>query len=238
MSEEKNNNADLVSDQAEMDNLIKEFKEKGSSGESNDSDSLRARREPREEDFIPEDYDPLEDFFAKDGDANLDFTVLDTIQQQERSGQATIYDERRHDFLGFELANEHYAINIMEIKEIITYREISEVPRAPVFLPGIISIRGEIIPIVDLRKRLKLECNELSRDARILVVVYDEESFGLIVDRVTSVSRIVENDIETPPTVIGGIEAKFIEGVGRLENGVLIILNVDAVLRFALNEIG
>ena len=238
MSKKRVQFQDMVSDQEEMDKLIQEFRHTDDEEEpvAETEDSVPEKKVKKKVKGKGEDFDPLSEFFARAEDSNLDFTVLD-IDSRNETGKVTIFDKRRHDFLGFELADEHYAINIMRIKEIIKYREITEVPRSPIFLPGIISLRGEVIPIVDLRKRLKLEAHDLTRNARILVVEFDGESFGLIVNRVTAVSRIVEKDIEPPPSVIGGIEAKFIEGVGKLDKGVLIILNVDAVLRFALEEI-
>ena len=240
--------ANLVESQQDMDILVKEHsKKKDPETKKVKKSSAKTKKSPTQNiqgppdyyastspEIIPENYDPLEEFFAQEEDENVDFMMLDPAYYEP--GKVTIYDERRHDFLGFMLGTEHYAISIMKIKEIIKHRLITPVPRAPGFLPGIMSLRGEIIPIVDLRKQLKLDVSDLSKEARILVVDFEDEKFGFLVDRVTFVSRIVEEDIEPPPGVIAGIEAKFIEGVGRIERDMLIILNVEATLRYAVEE--
>jgi chemotaxis signal transduction protein len=132
----------------------------------------------------------------------------------------------QRDVLTFAISDEEYAIGIEHIREIIKYRPITEVPRVPAFVAGIIAVRGLVMPVLDLRMRLRLRAAPLAQKARILIIsrpavqgelLGDEERerFGLIVDRVNEVVRIHEQDIE-PPTVLSGHESDFIEGIGRL----------------------
>jgi purine-binding chemotaxis protein CheW len=131
----------------------------------------------------------------------------------------------QRDVLTFHIASEEYGIGIEHIREIIKYRPITEVPRVPGFVAGIIAVRGLVMPVLDMRVRLRLTSPQLSPKSRILVVsrpggsndiASDEERerFGLLVDRVNEVVRIYETDIE-PPTVLSGKESEFIEGIGR-----------------------
>lgn len=132
----------------------------------------------------------------------------------------------QRDVLTFAIADEEYAIGIEHIREIIKYRPVTEVPRVPAFVAGIIAVRGLVMPVLDMRLRLRLRAVPLAQKARILVITRpstqgeilgdeERERFGLIVDRVNEVVRIQEQDIEQP-TVLSGHESDFIEGIGRL----------------------
>lgn len=128
------------------------------------------------------------------------------------------------------IANEQYGVNIHKIKEIIKMREITEVPRAPKFILGIITLRGRVIPIFDLRERLALEATAFSRSTKIVVVHHREELYGLIVDAVIDVARFPLAQIEATPQVMVGVEAKYIQGIGRAGNQMIILLNLEEVL--------
>jgi purine-binding chemotaxis protein CheW len=155
-------------------------------------------------------------------------------------------DERREQsggrrFLTFLLGREEYALDILRISEIIKVRPITEVPRAPGFIPGIISVRGTIVPVIDLRKRLRHPAPEPGPGARILIVRRDGEPYGLLVDEVVHVVRLHADDIEPPPPVAGAGEAECVAGIGRppsimmpgtAGSRMLIILNLDSVLTF------
>ncbi len=132
------------------------------------------------------------------------------------------------DVLTFHIADEEYGIGIEHIREIIKHRVVTEVPRVPSFVAGIIAVRGLVMPVLDLRQRLRMRTAGLSQKSRILIVsrpatgneiVSEEERerFGLVVDRVSEVVRIQEVDIE-PPTVLSGKESEFVEGIGRVRS--------------------
>jgi purine-binding chemotaxis protein CheW len=150
-------------------------------------------------------------------------------------------DEKRSQrelaILTFVCAGETYGIEILSIREIIKPREITEVPRAPRFLLGILTVRGLVMPIIDLRLRLRLDARKLTSRARILVVVHKNERFGLLVDEVRDVVRFGDAAIEPPPPTFGvGAEAPFLSGIGRHEvageERMVILLQLDALVAF------
>lgn len=138
--------------------------------------------------------------------------------------------------LTFMIAGESYGLEILHIREIIKMRDITEVPRAPSFLLGVISVRGVVIPVLDVRERLKLDTLPVTRAARILVAVKDREPFGLLVDSVTGVVRFADSEIEPPPSTLVASDVNFISGIGRYASGrkspMVILLNLDTVLSF------
>ena len=117
----------------------------------------------------------------------------------------------QHDYLSFLVGDEVYAVEIERIREIIKVRPVTEVPHAPPFVIGVIAVRGVVLPVLDLRLRLRLPSAGLGRSARFLVVRRDEELFGLLVDEVRQVVRLSEADIEPPPPMLAGSEAKQVE---------------------------
>ena len=121
----------------------------------------------------------------------------------------------RRGVLTFAVGGEVYGVEILSIREIIKLREITEVPRAPRFLLGVVTVRGLVLPVLDLRLRLKLDAPELSRSARILVVAHKGERYGLLVDEVRGVVRFADNQIEPPPPSLSPSEAPFLAGIGR-----------------------
>ncbi len=129
----------------------------------------------------------------------------------------------------FSLLNENYGIDIYKVQEIIQYRDITFVPKAPPFVKGVINLRGKIIPVIDLKERFNLPEKEITPDTRIIVVEISSQTVGLIVDSVTEVLRIPKDNIEPPPPVTT-IEADFIEGVGKLDERLIIILDIDKIL--------
>jgi len=139
-------------------------------------------------------------------------------------------DEEIVEYLAFMLAKEEYAVKVEDVKEIIRLQKITNVPRAPDFVEGIISLRGVIIPVFNIRRRLGLDETERTRSTRIVVVSHGGSPQGIIVDKVTGVARLRADSVEPPPAVIGGVEAEYLEGVGRLGDRLLILFNTDKAL--------
>ncbi len=139
------------------------------------------------------------------------------------------------EYLCFKVAKEEYAINIMAIKEIIKPRDVTEVPRMPGFISGVISLRGVIIPIMDMRLRLALTLGGSTGRERVIVVKKDSGYCGILVDEVVQVARINNTDIEDPPAVLDGIDRDFVKGLGRFEKRMLILLNLDSILDICIN---
>jgi purine-binding chemotaxis protein CheW len=138
------------------------------------------------------------------------------------------------ELLCFRVAGEKYAVDIMEIKEIIKPREVTEVPRMPLYVSGVLSLRGIIIPVLNMHERLGHAVPDESGKERIIVVKRDEEFFGVTVDEVIQVVRVSSEGIEPPPAVLDGIDRDFVSGIGRFDGQMLILLNLEKVLDLSL----
>ena len=134
------------------------------------------------------------------------------------------------ELLAFLLADEEYAVDVLEVREIIRLQPITVVPRAPEWIRGIVTLRGVIVPIYDLRRRLGFARAEPGPDARVVVVSHGEEPAGLLVDRITQVVRVPADRVEPPPQTIGTVEAEYLRGVVRLEERLVILLDLARVL--------
>ncbi|MBP2662199.1 MAG: cheW 2 [Firmicutes bacterium] len=129
----------------------------------------------------------------------------------------------------FRLAQEEYGLPITKVQEINRLVPITKLPQTPPFMEGIINLRGQIIPVIDLRKRFTLAVSEYNDDSRIIIVEIDGETVGVIVDAVAEVVQIAAADVEPPPPSFI-LDAKYIQGVGKLEDRLLILLEIDQVL--------
>jgi purine-binding chemotaxis protein CheW len=158
-----------------------------------------------------------------EGDVS-DGTLLGDEEEEDSA------DEDIIEYLAFMLSGEEYAVKVEDVDEIIRLQKITMVPRAYDFVEGIISLRGVIIPVFDIKKRLGLETGERGRSTRIVIVSDDENPQGIIVDRVTGVARLRESAIEPPPAVIGGVEGEYLDGVGRIADRLIILFNTKKVL--------
>jgi len=138
-------------------------------------------------------------------------------------------------WLAFSLGSEDYALDISMIREILKPREITEIPRVPEFLLGIISLRGNIIPIFDLKKRLGLGVATIDQDSRIIVCQEGDRMAGLLIDRITQVTSIQEEEIEPPPAIFSSRDRALLDGVGRVQGNVLILLNIANILTVDFN---
>lgn len=132
--------------------------------------------------------------------------------------------------VSFNLGKEEFAVDILKIQEINRMVEITKVPKSPEFVEGVINLRGKVIPIIDLRKRFNLPGSENTKQTRIVVVDIDNKVVGLVVDAVSEVLRLPANTVEPPPPIVAGIDSEYISGVGKLEDRLLILLELDKVL--------
>ncbi|MEN6349615.1 MAG: chemotaxis protein CheW [Syntrophomonas sp.] len=123
-----------------------------------------------------------------------------------------------------------YGVPITKVHEIISMVTPTKLPQAPDFVEGIINLRGKIIPIIDLKKRFQMGASSISAENRSIVVEVEGQTVGIIVDEVSEVLRIPMDSIEPPPAVIGGIAADYLTGVGKLEDRLLILLDMDKIL--------
>ena len=130
----------------------------------------------------------------------------------------------------FSLADETYGIDISVVNEIIRMQSITQVPRTPEFVEGVINLRGRIVPVIDLRKRFGLEVSEETQASRIMVVELEGIIMGMIVDAVSEVLRLPKDSIEPTPPMVSGVDAAYLRGVGKWDDRLIILLDIDKVL--------
>lgn len=142
-------------------------------------------------------------------------------------------DRRDDDLLQlvtFSIGSEEFGVDILKVIEIIRTMEITKVPKAPAFVEGVINLRGLVIPIIDLRRRFGLADKAGDSDTRIIVIEINGMSVGFVVDSVSEVLRIPTNTVEPAPPVVAGMDSDYISGVGKLEDRLLILLDLDKLL--------
>jgi purine-binding chemotaxis protein CheW len=135
----------------------------------------------------------------------------------------------------FELANEHYGVDIAAVESIIKMQAITAVPHAPVFVEGITNLRGKVLPVIDLRKRFGLNCQENTRDSRIVVVSLNGAEVGMTVDGVSEVLSISDEAVEPPPPMVTTVDSTFITGIAKIggqeeRDRLVILLDLGKVL--------
>lgn len=130
-----------------------------------------------------------------------------------------------------QLAGETYGIDISCVQEIIRMQPVTRVPRTPQFVEGVINLRGRIIPVIDLRKRFGLPLAEATGSSRIMVVEVGAVVVGLIVDSVSEVLRLPQENIEPTPPIVSGVDTAYLRGVGKWNDRLVILLDVAKVLR-------
>jgi purine-binding chemotaxis protein CheW len=141
----------------------------------------------------------------------------------------------RHEIqvVGFYIGEDEYALYINKVLEIHPMTDIRKVPKAPQFVEGVINVRGQIVPIIDLRKRFDMAPNENRQTAKILIVELDKNLVGMIVDNVSEVMRFYVDEIEkTPPMFSSNIDSQYIQGVANLNDKLIILLDIEKLLSF------
>ncbi|KUO65603.1 MAG: chemotaxis protein CheW [Gracilibacter sp. BRH_c7a] len=130
----------------------------------------------------------------------------------------------------FSLGTEEFGVDIMRVQEIIRIPPITRVPKAQAYVEGVINLRGNVIPVVNLRKRFGMGLQEETDLSRIVVLQFNGKVFGVRVDGVTEVLRLDNDSIEPPPPVALGMDSHFIRGVGKIGERLLILLNLDQLM--------
>jgi len=171
--------------------------------------------------------DVLDALFATTPDLIL---ATEEIYLQGLQGDDTRDDAAQQQWLTFNLGKEQYALDITFVREIIKPREITDIPRVPEFILGVVSLRGVIVPIYDLCRRLNLGQVETDTRSRIVVCEQGDRVAGLLVDNITQVVRFSTGEIEPPPAILSGLDRELVEGVGRVQGKMIILLDLPSVL--------
>ena len=156
--------------------------------------------------------------------------AADTDLKQIRDAEEQT--KNRKQFVTFKIGREDYGILIQRVKEIIRPKRITHVPNTEDYVLGVINLRGQIVPVVNLKEKLNLEVESLSSDQeeRIITVEIDDALIGIKVDEVNEVIWLDEDTIEPPPEVAGGIRQEYLRGVGRKEGGLLVLVDLETLL--------
>ncbi len=132
--------------------------------------------------------------------------------------------------ISFMVGDEEFGLDILRVKEVIRLREITRLPRSPSFVKGVINLRGDIIPIIDLRDKFGLESREHTSMTRVIVADVDGKLVGMVIDAASQVVRVPTGQIDPPPPIIGGLSAEYVRGVGKLDDRLIILINIDRIL--------
>jgi len=138
--------------------------------------------------------------------------------------------------VSFNIGEEEFGIDILKVQEIIRIMDITKVPNTPEFVEGVINLRGRVIPIIDLRIKLGMVRIEHDKSTRIIVVEISNKTVGFIVDAVSEVLRIPKNITEAPPEIVAGVNSDYITAVGKLEDRLLILLDLEKILSILEKE--
>ena len=130
----------------------------------------------------------------------------------------------------FTLRNEEYAVDILNVQEINRITEITQVPNAPFYVEGVINLRGKVMPVINLRKKFGLEDKETDDTSRIIIMDIQGITNGLVVDSVSEVLRLPMDIVEPPPPMSSDISSNFIKGVAKLEDRLIILIDIDKLL--------
>ena len=130
----------------------------------------------------------------------------------------------------FNLADEFYGVNIATVESIIKVQGITKMPHMPDFVEGITNLRGKVIPVIDLRKRFQLAAAEENDDTRIVVVEIGGIMAGMVVDRVTEVLRVPDDNIEPPSPMVSTVSTAFITNIAKVEDRLIILLDLSKIL--------
>jgi len=148
----------------------------------------------------------------------------------------TSFDEQKKEaaellqLVSFFIGNEEFGVDILYVQEINRMSQVTKVPNSPDFVDGVINLRGRVIPVIDLRLRLGMPKKEPDKNTRIIVMEVTGKTVGFIVDSVNEVLRIPKNVTEAPPDLAVGVNSEFIKSVGKLEDRLLILIDLEKIL--------
>lgn len=156
------------------------------------------------------------------------------VQRKAQALAAAAEEAAPQQYLTFSLHGEMFAVGILNVKEIIEYGNLTEIPMMPSFIRGVINLRGAVVPVIDLSARFGNTITEIGKRTCIVIVEVQEGDFrhdiGIMVDAVSEVLEIPASEIEPPPSFGAKIRADFIHGMGKIAGKFVIILNIMKVL--------
>lgn len=161
---------------------------------------------------------------------------MSLVKKNNRNVQEDDYDlddeedSLKDRYLSFRVADEEYGIEIQFVTEIVGIQKISAVPEMPDFIKGVINLRGQVIPVMDVRTRFHIPFRDYNERTCVIVVSINEQFVGLVVDAVKEVTSLPESNISEPPRVARSESARYIKGIGKIGDEVKILLDVQKLL--------
>jgi len=159
---------------------------------------------------------------------------MSTVQHALEAELDTVNDADGDQFLTFILADEEYGVDILRVQEIKGWGKVTPIPNTPEYIKGVINLRGTIVPIIDLRERFQLETKPYGPTTVVIVlkVVTEERDriMGIVVDAVSEVYNIAEDELKPPPDFGGVLSVEFIKGLATIDEKMIIALDIDHLL--------
>lgn len=152
------------------------------------------------------------------------------MERDSREGRAAERNEQRLQMINFTLGGDEYAVEIQKVREVINFHELTPLPKAPSFVKGIINLRGEVIPVIDLRDKLGLAREAYSVLTNLIIVEIGRKAVGVVVDEVRHVIRLDPAEVAPSPPFIGGLSGKYVSGVAKLGERLVVVLDMERIL--------
>ena len=161
--------------------------------------------------------------------------MTETIEAAQTSPQALAHERGDNEgnllqLVTFRIAGEEFGVDILAVQEIIRPIQITMVPQAAAFIEGVINLRGKVIPVINMRTRFNMPAVEHDSSTRSVVMEFDQKIVGFMVDGVSEVLRIPASTVEAAPPVVCGVGSEYIRGVGKLDDRLLILLDLHTLL--------
>jgi purine-binding chemotaxis protein CheW len=138
--------------------------------------------------------------------------------------------EQTLQMINFTVRGDEYAVEIQKVREVINFRELTQLPKAPSFVKGIINLRGEVIPVIDLREKFGLTHEAYSPLTSVVIVEIGRKAVGVVVDSVRHVIRVAPGELAPSPPFVGGLSGRFVSGVAKLGERLIVVLDMDRIL--------
>lgn len=130
----------------------------------------------------------------------------------------------------FKINDESYAADIMDVERILGYEETTKIPEAPEFVDGVRNYEGKILPVINLCIKFGIPFEEIKDDAKVIVTKSKNNKIGMLVDSVSEVRDVDSENIEVPPEIVAGISKRYVKGLIKIEDEIIIFLNLNAIL--------
>ena len=156
-------------------------------------------------------------------------TIMEESMEQSKAREGNAIEVKQ--LISFTVGAEEYGLELLRVKEVIRMRQITWLPKAPSCVKGIINLRGDVIPIVDLRDRFGLQPQEQTAMTRVVVVEVEGMPVGMVVDSASQVVRVPADQFDPPPTAMGEVSRDFITAVGKMGDKLVSMIDVDRILK-------